>query len=182
MKPWYDTTMRKLLQFLMRISDRETFGATGFYPIPRWLRGYLNRYTTLRQVAIYAQLVKGADMSFYAPNEYGCAESVTRMLTNLNPDLTPIFVSTIKLTEYLEESDSFIELNYRPFNGCIVMATTGTGNGRVSNGHVGIFVNGRVFSNNSNTGRWDDQWSLLAFKDYYQRKGGMKVRYFAPIV
>jgi len=179
--------MIQILNFIL--SKRKTkLGASGFYPIPRWLRFFLNRYHVMKRVAIYAQLVKGADMSLLAPDEYGCEESVTRLLRMVDPNLTPVFTFTLDGLRYMNKHNRFIEIDKSIIkDGVVVIAATGTWKGKtpkdpnILNGHTGIFVGGHVYSNNSYTGMWDNVWNLNHFIEYYQLRGGMKVRFFAII-
>jgi len=119
------------------------------------------------------------------PDEYGCVESVTRLLRNLDPTLTDVLTYTPYFVNHMEQSKRFIEIDERLaklfVGGAIVIAETGTGNNKVSNGHVGVLDGDRVWSNHSYGKDWSEYWSLLAFKNHYELKGGMKVRYFIPI-
>lgn len=172
-----------MIRLLYRIYLLTTpkLGSVNFFPIPQWLKVFLRRYNVQKQVAVYAKLLVGVDMSFLTPNELGCAESVTRLLRNIDTTLTPVITGTYTLLGHLERSRRFIEIGERHVNdGCVAISATGTGFvGKI--GHVGIVVGKRIYSNNSYTGKWDAHWSMLRFKDDYQRKGGMKVRYFAII-
>lgn len=168
-----------MLRFLYNISVGDKLGAD-WYPIPRWLRAYLSRLPITQKIVVYSRLLKDRDLSFIADDEVGCAESVTRILNTLDNDLCPIITSTWTLSEHIRlNSNRFIEVPY-PQDGCIVLAATGTGNGKIR-GHVGIYDNGRIWNNNSLLGKWQKSYSLLTFKERYQHKGGFKVRYFLPL-
>ena len=148
--------------------------------MPSWARTWLRRYPLQKQVHVYARIVIGSDMSSIAPNELGCAESVTRLLQQVNANLCPVYTGTWHLLDHLIHAKTqFKEVTEQEAkDGSIVIAATGTGFGLFP-GHVGIIDSKRVLSNNSRTGKWDGYWSLLAFKDRYQRQGGMRIRYFA---
>ena len=181
--------MIKIIQFILGLQflfKKETLGASGFFPMPSWLRKILKRFHIQKQVAFYAQLVKGADMSMLAPDEYGCEESRTRLLRMVDSTLTPVFTYTKTGLNHMLNSRRFIEIPRHLANdGCIVMAATKTWpvgwESSVKNGHTGVLIGKRVYSNNSQSGEWDNAWRLDRFIEYYQKKGGMKVRFFAVI-
>jgi len=160
-------------------------GSDAFYPLPNWLKSYLSKYHLYERVGLYARLLDGVDMSVITPDEVGCVESMTRLLRNLDPSLTDVLTYTPYFVNHMEGSKRFIEVEETVAKligiGVIVIAETGTGNNKVSNGHVGVLDGDRIWSNHSYGKDWSGYWSLLTFKNYYQLKGGMKVRYFLPI-
>lgn len=169
--------MTWLIRQILKLNTR--VGGTGFYPIPPWLRQYLNRMSMPKRVVYYARLCSGVDLSTLAPNEVGCAESVTRLLRQLDTTLVPVELSTYRLTLHLVVSKRFVELD-TPLPGCVVIAATGTGNGHIV-GHTGIYDGRRIWNNNSYTGKWSDSYTIATFRDRYERLGGMKVRFFIPV-
>jgi len=183
--------METLLRFLLGFSKEKLGGA--FYPMPAWLRRYLNRFPTGRRLQVYARLMDGRIFYKNAPPDLACAESATTIISTVFPGSIPVVTGTwTMLDAMLRTPRTFTEVT-SPVDGCVVIAATGTGNGSIP-GHVGIYDRGRVWSNNSSAtlsnnphapvptkrlvGRWDAHFSLLAFKDRYFRIGGMKVRYF----
>ena len=122
----------------------------------------------------------GTDVSpkDYAPDDLGCAESVSNMIQKALPELRfPTAVSTYLLYAYLAQSPSFRPVN-TPTPGCIIISVTGTGNGVVKNGHVGIVGKEWIMSNDSRTGTWEANFQLSSWKRYYEAKGGMQTHYF----
>ena len=168
-----------LFELLFNIHKRTHLGGRGFYPIPPSLRRMFKRYTLQRQLIVYSRLCKNTDLSFIAPDEVGCAESVTRLLREIDPDLTPVLTGTWTLLNELLSSKRWVELQ-KPMPGCIVIAATGTGNGKMV-GHVGIYDGDRIWNNNSYTGRWTNSYTVQTFTARYLLAGGMKVRFFAPL-
>lgn len=159
-------------------SINRALGAKGFYPIPKWLLPLLTRMAPHRAMLTYARLMDGVDLSFTVPDDVGCAESVTRACNALFGD--DIIPGTYTLLHhYLRLPFVWRELK-APMDGCVVIAATGTGNGSIP-GHVGIYDRGRVWSNNSYTGRWDKHFSITSFRDRYFRQGGMQVRCFIRV-
>lgn len=153
-------------------------GSSGFFPLPSWLRWYLLKKTPSQAMLYTARLMNGVDLSFTVPDDVGCAESVTRICRMLFGD--DVIPGTYTLMRHYERYPLVWKEISAPADGCVVIAATGTGNGSIQ-GHVGIYDRGRIWSNNSATGRFDSHFSHLAFVDRYQKKGGIRVRYFVRI-
>lgn len=169
--------MITVLRFILTLTASNKLAGNKFFPMPYWLRVFLNRYPMSRRITIYSQLCKGVDLSMLAPDELGCAESVSRLL-NILDDRTPIVTGTWTLNDYILKNGSRFEILKKAEDGCIVMAVTGTGNGILKNGHVGFYVKGRVLSNNSYTGEWDDHYSIEEFVARYHGLGGFIIRFY----
>ncbi len=113
-----------------------------------------------------------------APDEYGCAESVSDVIRAAFPDLMwPVLISTRTLCAHLAASAAFEEVAV-PFYGDIILSETGTGNGSVPNGHTGVVGKHGIMSNSSQTGTWEQNYTLDAWKRHYADKGGMPTRFF----
>ena len=113
--------------------------------------------------------------------EFGCAESIDRVYFKTfgkyigggpNPE-----ISTSKMYYSLLNSKDFIKVS-EPKEGTIIISPSGSGNGKIANGHVGCCGLGYIMSNNSLTGRWDIKWSLNTWKEYYGGRGGFPVYFF----
>lgn len=123
-----------------------------------------------------------------AEDNLGCMESVSMIVRKARPDIKfPIILSTIKGYEYFSKSPHFRRI-YKLKKGAIIINVTGTGNGKVSNGHVGICgmrtaPDGSVWimSNNSWTGRWDAFYTEKTWNKYYRDLGGMETHLFESI-
>src|SRR5687768_13658767 len=88
--------------------------------------------------AAYRFIGKDASPRDLAPDEYGCAETISAVIQNAFPELRfPTFLSTRELFDYFNRSPSFRTAG-EPNYGFIILSVTGTGTGRVPNGHVGI--------------------------------------------
>lgn len=168
-----------MLRLLYNLTATKNLGSDVWYPIPGWLRVYLRTMSPARQVVTYARLMKGRDLSKQVRNEVGCAESVTRILVTLFP-YCRIMTGTATLFQYLNSSKHFVRSPI-PCDGAVIIAATGTGNGSVKNGHVGVVDGKNVWNNNSVTGQWGSWYSIGAFKNRFETYGGMKVYYFVPI-
>lgn len=123
----------------------------------------------------------------FAPDDVGCAESLSQVIRKAFPNLYfPVLLSTKDLYQRFLTSSSFQEVNI-PQAGCIIINVTGTGNGTIQ-GHTGVVgknlsVDGTVYimSNNSYTGEWDTAYTLRSWKKRYCDKGGMKTHFFIVV-
>lgn len=107
-----------------------------------------------------------------APDGFACAESVSTILNEYLEGNFPIITGTWTLNEYLKESSRFSIVD-TPRPGDIIMSPTGMGNGKISNGHVGIYGDdNRIYSNNPTNGLFDDRMTLEYWKDYLVKLGG----------
>ncbi len=133
----------------------------------------------------FAMVGHDASPKDYAPDDFGCAESVSSVIRKAFPELNfPMLLSTKQLYAYLEQSPSF-ERAESPGFGLIILSVTGAGNGSVSNGHTGVI--GRyisydgsqwVMSNDSRTGLWTPNMTVTSWKHYFEQKGGMAALFY----
>lgn len=133
-----------------------------------------------------ACLGKHITLNSNVPNEVGCAESVSYVLTN--SDITGIpaggFASTSALFDWLSSNPSFERLE-APEQGAILVSPTGHGNGTIE-GHTGIVAaygayypyEYGILSNNSDNGLFQEKWSLLSWWQYYGLKGALPLAFF----
>lgn len=135
----------------------------------------LNRQEHLYKVA-YDCL--GKDMA-KTQQELGCAESVTAVLRLAGVKGLPLqdITGTYTLNEWLKKNFKQVtETEARP--GDVIMSATGTGNGKIPNGHTGILGVHSIMSNNYKTYLWDWHLQLQWWKDYYGKKGGFPVLFY----
>lgn len=100
-----------------------------------------------------------------APDELGCAESVTNILNRTVG--TRIITGTWTLNQYFLGSDDW-ETVYDPQPGDIVISPTGEG-GKGKVGHTGIVgQNGIIMSNSSYTGKWSANYTVDSWREYYK--------------
>ena len=124
----------------------------------------------------------------YAPDDFGCAESLSKVIQKAFPDIRfPTILSTRAMYDYLLKSMSFQRI-VEPQKGCIILNVTGMGNGKVSNGHCGIVGKNTsedgslwVMSNDSRDGDWEVRYTVNSWKRYFEQKGGMVTLYFKRI-
>lgn len=120
-----------------------------------------------------------------APDEYGCAETVSNIIID-SGYIFPEILSTAELYKYLKNSPNWAPVG-TPLAGDIIISPTGMGgkNG-VLNGHTGIIMSNNkdgvvIASNNSWTGNFDENYTLASWKRRYQDKGGYPIYYFRRI-
>lgn len=107
------------------------------------------------------------------PDEVACAESVSAIIKKLSP-MFPIIPATWNLNKTMMASDSFEStLDLTPGN--IIISPTGLGNGKIR-GHVGIILeNNKIASNNSNTGKWEDGFTIDTWVRRYRGIGKLPI-------
>lgn len=127
--------------------------------------------------AAVAELGRDASPDDLAPDNLGCADSVTNIIRKVRPTF-PIVVGTWTLLyEHLLKETDFIAVD-NPEPGDVIINATGTGNGEIV-GHVGIVAkNDRIMSNTSAKGIWEENFSMTNWDNYYRKKGGMPTYYF----
>ena len=155
-----------------------------WYPVPPMLRAALSRMSKRGQIVGYTKMFAGYDLTAYAPNALGCAEAVSRVICQVFPDFG-IYTGTAQLDAIFRIDTRFRKLSageeIQP--GDIIISPTGSGNGKVAHGHTGIFVeNKRIYSNDSATGKWIQNWTDLSWRAYFVGTGGFPVNIYRVTV
>ena len=128
-------------------------------------------------LACLSKLGKDASPKDLVDDDVGCAETVSTILHELWADI-PVISGTYTLWDYLKFSGKFKEILI-PQSGDIVISPTGTGNGRIKNGHVGFVGEGEVIiSNDSSTGLLLENYTRSAWKAKFVTLGGFPMRYY----
>lgn len=126
-------------------------------------------------------LNKDASPRDIAPDTLGCAESVSNIIKTAFGDMK-IHTSTIALKSALIANSKFRAILGGYLPGDVIISPTGSGNGKLKNGHAGIFVaDGRIASNDSDTGLFQDNYSLDAWVSRYRTLGGFKIYIFRRV-
>lgn len=121
-----------------------------------------------------------------APDEYGCMETVDNVYkkafgTFMDGTLNHPTVSTTLGYRLMSASKKF-QLVAIPEPGDIIISPTGYGhNSNMPNGHVGVVVKYGILSNNSFTGKFEENYTLQTWKNRYSTLGGYPVRFFRPL-
>lgn len=135
--------------------------------------------------AAFSLLGMDASPQDIVPDEFGCAETLSRVVQKAFPDLKfPTLLSTREMYSHLTRSPSFEEVD-EPIYGDIIISVTGLGNGSVPNGHCGVVgrhlaPNGSlwIMSNDSRSGTWEANYSIEGWRRFFETRGGMKTHYF----
>ena len=123
------------------------------------------------------------------PIEVGCAECQSKLMQIAGMSVPKNGIAgTIAFNEWFTVNPDFKEI-FEPEQGCIIVAVTSTGNGKVKNGHIGTMAafnlmyvqDWGICSNDSNTGTLREQWSLKDFIAYYQTYGGLEIHMYRPL-
>jgi hypothetical protein len=110
------------------------------------------------------------------PDEVACAENVSAIIKKVLPDF-PIIAGTWTLDDYLRKDKRFeVTMEIEP--GVIIISPTGKGNGLIR-GHCSIVLeNGKLASNDSNTGFWSQNYTIESWIKRYRVRGGLPIYCF----
>lgn len=139
------------------------------------------------RVRLYEYAVKalGTDASpnDLAPDEYGCAETVSNIAHRAFLDFPDEILSTTTLYQKLLKHPKFDGVNAEErLPGDIIISPTGYGKtGKIPNGHVGIISKNGIFSNSSASGRFMENYTLSTWNARYQKQGGYPVLFFRRV-
>ena len=107
-----------------------------------------------------------------APDELGCAETVSTFISTVVPGF-PIVTGTYTLWKVLEGHPRFVRIA-GPIPGAVMISPTGTQHrlSPIRNGHVAICgMGGVVMSNSSASGRFEENFTQRSWQEYYGRAG-----------
>lgn len=125
----------------------------------------------------HGSIGKDASPSDLAPDELGCAETVSTLLSRVFPHF-PIVTGTWSLLDVLRGFPGIQEVEGEPEPGDIMLYATGEGVG-IFPGHVVIVGENRtIMSNNSPTGTFEQNYTVETFRQRYVRWGGFPEHIF----
>lgn len=134
-------------------------------------------------LADYAEAFLGTDASpnDVAPDELGCAESVSEIIQEIFPDFK-MQPATWILKDQLD-ADSRFERVVKAKRGDIIMSPTRSGDPDVGFiGHTGIFQSPtQIMSNSSYSsppGMWEKNFTLDSWVKRYRGLGNLKIYYY----
>ena len=111
-----------------------------------------------------------------------CAVSVNNIVFKAFGDYAGGDISTYRMYHAIKNNKKFREVR-ESLPGDIILSPSGHGNGRISNGHVGIMgENGQIMSNNSKNGLFEVTHTLSSWRAYYQIQGGYPVTFWRRII
>lgn len=124
----------------------------------------------------------GTDMSpaDIAPDSLACAESLNGVyLKTFGQHLGtgPALTSTLALYQEMVV-DKRLQKVVDPLPGDIVISPTGYSSKNSPHGHCGIWGNFDVMSNNSDSGKWKDNYTHEAWYDVFSKELGFPVYFF----
>lgn len=132
-------------------------------------------------LAALLELGKDASPLDEAPDEVGCADSVSKILLKTFPGVIKGSLSTAELFNQLNSSKEFTKVSQFRF-GDIIISPTGSGTGGLSNGHVGIVGEDEtIMSNSSATGLWTSNYTIATWVARYRKLGGYPIYFFRKI-
>lgn len=141
----------------------------------------MENFQTENSKAVYmkAKSLQGNDITprDLIPDAVGCADAVNEVFRQALGTRVGGGASTKLMYEILEKSDRFIPVEYS-LPGDIVISPTGYGNGNLPNGHVGIVGKYGIMSNNSETGFWELNYTLVGWIKQFRTFGGFPVRFY----
>lgn len=120
------------------------------------------------------------------PNLYGCASSLSGVLKLAGVEGLPAFgiAGTAALYNWLLSSDQFVLVN-QPQPGDVVISPSPATEqpNTLAHGHCGIMaaVDQGVMSNDSDTGKWMEKWTLPDWLAYYTTFGRLNIFYFRRV-
>lgn len=110
--------------------------------------------------------------------QLGCAISVNAIALSALGEEIGGGASTARMYDCLVASQSRFKRVDAPLPGDIIISPTGTGNGSMPHGHVGIVGKFGILSNNSENGLFEEKWKLDSWKEVYGKAGGFPVDFF----
>jgi len=116
-----------------------------------------------------------------APDDVGCADSVSKVILNAFPNVIKGSISTAELYKQLSSSKEFSKVSQFKF-GDIIISPTGMGTGGLAHGHVGIVGEDEtIMSNASSTGLWTSNYTVTSWVARYRKLGGFPIIFFRKI-
>ena len=112
--------------------------------------------------------------------ELGCVNAISFLRKKAFGNAEPQFEGTWTFMRELESNGNYKEIS-TPEIGAIILCATGTGNGKLPHGHTGTCGKFGIMSNDSDTGKWMQNYSYEAWKNHFEVVGGFKTRYFIRI-
>jgi len=139
------------------------------------LKGMVAKPTLLSVCKSY--IGKDASPADLAPDELGCAETVTNLLRKVYPEV-PIMLGTIGLLAYMKDpTKGFVQVS-TPTPECIVMSVTRFVDGVRHTGHTGIVGEGGIIMSNASfmtlkgeKGTFQENYTVGSWNTYFGSRG-----------
>jgi hypothetical protein len=147
----------------------------------------LARRESINRIKLYLESLRflGQDASPFdeAPDEYGCADSLSKVILSAYPKCITGSVSTKELYNQLLNSKQFIKTNELEA-GDIIISPTGSATkvSEIKNGHCGIVgEDDEIMSNSSATGTWEQNYTIATWTRRYRNQGGYPIYSFRKL-
>lgn len=108
-----------------------------------------------------------------APDNLACVESLEQVYYKAFGEYIGGGVSTLRLYHALKNNKKFVKVT-SPIAGDIILSPTGMASKKthITNGHTGVCgQNGRIMSNNSSNGKWEQNYDMWTWRLRYQTNG-----------
>lgn len=115
------------------------------------------------------------------PDNVACVDTATTILRLAGIDI-PYMTYTPNMFRYMDEQKTKFKrvTTFEPGN--IIISPTGFGNGKLSNGHVGIIgFDEEIMSNDSSSGLFVQNYTVKKWAEFYRGKGGFPIYVFKPL-
>lgn len=147
----------------------------------------LARRESIPRIKLYLESLKylGRDASPFdeAPDEYGCADSLSKIINSAFPQCITGSVATKELYQQLLRSNKFVKVTELEA-GDIIISPTGSNTKatEIKNGHCGIVgEDGEIMSNSSATGTWEQNYTIETWIRRYRNKGAYPIYSFRKL-
>lgn len=130
-----------------------------------------------------AYLDTDASPNDLAPDELGCADTVSAIIHSAFGAIIKYSVSTAELKNILDKSPHFKRVTTFKF-GDIILSPTSPGRqpGKLTNGHVGIVgEDEEVMSNDSRTGMFKNNYTVTSWVKRYRELGKYSIYFYRKI-
>jgi len=116
-----------------------------------------------------------------APDDLGCADSVTQVILTAFPNCIKGSIGTAGLYNQLNTSPQFRKV--MDFNfGDVIISPTGMGKKNMPHGHTGIVGEGEeIMSNSSSLGIWQTNYTVVSWVAKYRKIGGYPIYFFRKV-
>lgn len=117
-----------------------------------------------------------------APDDFGCADSVSKVILKCFPGVLQGSTSTAELYRQLSGSPLFSKVSQFNFGDIIISPTGMSKTGGLANGHVGIMgENEEIMSNSSATGLWTTNYTVTSWVARYRTLGGFPIFFYRKL-
>lgn len=170
---WKNGLIRYFADFIARL-----FGPTPPplpSPLPPPAPVPAKSYSELLKEAVLSSL--GQDLSTFTDNSVACVEAGSKILQKVYKDF-PTLLSTVAIFQHFKLDKRFKgTLDIKPWQ--VILCVTGWGNGTIPNGHLGfIGESSKIYSNDSSSGKFLNNYTLGEWIERYRNKGGFKIYLF----